>query len=585
MMETYTLKKTATDYFEQGNQLRQAGNLVEAIAAYQAALELDENNCWYFYHVGEILLKLGDLNGAIYYLQTSVRLNAHFSWSHQFLGEALAKMGRTGEAEVAFRQAIALNPTCSWSYYGLAEVLTAENQFQEAIDCCCRSIELYPNFHRPHQCLRSLLDRHGQLEQGAIWYRQLIAQNESSSWLHHFLGELLTQQNRTSEAIACFDRAIALNPNFVWSYYQAGEALLRSGRLYEAISYYKKVIELDPNFRLLYDNFHKIYYGLKYGHDQLQDWQIAEVLSFNRQIIQLWPDCSTAYLCMGDLLGTKRGEVEQAIGYYQAASYYRVLQTHPQFVEHYWQIEQPHRPDFLIIGTMKSGTTSLYGYLTQHPQILPAAQKEVHFFDYAYSGGIDWYCSHFPPISPGANFITGEATPVYFNNIKTIDRIAADLPNVKLIVLLRNPIARTISHYHHHKSWGLEQRSIEEVMQREASLLSTLTDFSQAFEVFPDEPGYLFMSLYVYFLAGWMNAFSKEQVLVLPSEALYEKPIETMARVHAFLGVPDYTLGEYENYFPGQYDRSPTPLQTALAEYFQPHNQRLEEYLGMKFNW
>ncbi|NJL20578.1 MAG: tetratricopeptide repeat protein [Leptolyngbyaceae cyanobacterium SM1_3_5] len=235
--------------------------------------------------------------------------------------------------------------------------------------------------------MRNLLGRHGQLEQGEKWYRQLIASNQNSSWLHHFLGELLACRNRTNEAIASFDRAIQLHPQFVWSYYQAGEALLHNGRLYEAIFYYEKVLELEPNLQQVYDDFYKVYYGLRYGHERLEYWQIDEVIEFHRQIIQLRPDCSIAYLGIGDLLTTKKGEIEQAIGYYQAASYYRVLQTHSQFVEQHWQTEQPHQPDFLIIGTMKSGTTSLYGYLTQHPQILPAAQKEIHFFDYAYSGG------------------------------------------------------------------------------------------------------------------------------------------------------------------------------------------------------
>ncbi|NEQ23676.1 MAG: sulfotransferase domain-containing protein, partial [Microcoleus sp. SIO2G3] len=363
------------------------------------------------------------------------------------------------------------------------------------------------------------------------------------------------------------------------------ETLLRSGRLYEAISYYKKVLELEPEFQLIFDDFYNVYYALKYGHDRLTEKQVGEVLDFHRQIVQRRPDCSTAYLGIGDLLTTKQGQIEQAIGYYQAANYYRLTQTHSHFVERYWQTERHHAPDFLIIGTMKSGTTSLYAYLTQHPQILPASQKEINFFDHAFTGGLDWYFAHFPPIPEGSNFITGEATPNYFSDIKTIDRIATSLPNVKLIVLFRNPVARTISHYHHNKSWGLEQRSIEEAIQREVALVSTLTDISQAFEIYPQEPGYLFMSLYVYFLARWMRTFRKDKVLVLQSEHLYEKPIETMTRVHQFLGMPDHALSEYENHFPGRYSRNPTPIQAALAEYFQPHSQRLEEYLGVKFTW
>ncbi|NJL20577.1 MAG: tetratricopeptide repeat protein [Leptolyngbyaceae cyanobacterium SM1_3_5] len=129
-MEINTFKTTATDHFEAGNQLRQAGDLAGAIAAYQAAFNCEQSNFSYPHHLGEVLLKLGDLEGAIVHFQLAIRLNPHFSWSHHFLGEAFARNGQVAEAEQAFRQAIALNSTCSWSYYGLAEVLAAQNQFQ-----------------------------------------------------------------------------------------------------------------------------------------------------------------------------------------------------------------------------------------------------------------------------------------------------------------------------------------------------------------------------------------------------------------------------------------------------------------------
>ena len=575
----------ATDYFEQGNQLKQEGKLAEAIAAYEAALRNNTDDAFCHYQLGEALLQTGQTEAAIDRLQTSIRLNPNFSWSHHFLGEAWAKLGKLPEAEAAYRQAIALDSQCSWSHYGLGEVLAAQNQLEAAAACCCRSIELNPTFHGPHHCLRQLLNRHGQLERAVGWYRQAITKDPNSSWLHHFLGEVLALQSKVDEAIACYSRAIELNPDFIWSYYCIAELLMRNGRIYQGIQQYKKVIELQPDFQTIYDNFHFIYYGLKYGFTQLNEAQIDEIISFHRQLIQIRVDQPMPYISIGDLLSVK-GEIEPAIGYYQTASYYRLLQTHSHFVEQHWQSQKQQQPNFLIIGTMKSGTTSLYGYLTQHPQILPAIKKEIDFFNYNFHRGFDWYQSHFPPIARDANFITGEATPIYFNDIKSIDRIATSLPNLKLIVVLRNPVARTISHYHHQKTWVFqEQRSLEEAIQREAALLSMLTDLSQAFEIYPQEPGYLFMSLYIYYLARWMSIFPKDRFLVVQSEILYEKPAEIMERIYDFLGVPNHPLGEYENYFPGHYGRSPTPIQQTLAEYFQPHNQRLEEFLGIKFNW
>ena len=107
-------------------------------------------------------------------------------------------------------------------------------------------------------------------------------------------------------------------------------------------------------------------------------------------------------------------------------------------------------PAFLIIGVQKGGTTSLYNYLIQHPHIAPALEKELRFFDYKFHKGLAWYQAHFPLIAY-ARFvqqvyqralITGEASPNYLFDPRAPQRVAHTLPDVKLIVLLRNPVAR-----------------------------------------------------------------------------------------------------------------------------------------------
>src|SRR5690242_8540420 len=80
-------------------------------------------------------------------------------------------------------------------------------------------------------------------------------------------------------------------------------------------------------------------------------------------------------------------------------------------------------PDFLVIGTAKSGTTTLYGWLSEHPFVAAATKKEVHYFDYEYYRGLDWYRSHFPSrreresfaAEHGQPFLTGEASPTYIS--------------------------------------------------------------------------------------------------------------------------------------------------------------------------
>jgi len=121
-------------------------------------------------------------------------------------------------------------------------------------------------------------------------------------------------------------------------------------------------------------------------------------------------------------------------------------------------------PDFLIIGAAKSGTTTLHGWLSEHPFVMPAAEKEIHFFDYEYDRGVDWYRSHFPTKAAadafakehGRPFLTGEASPSYISHQWAPARVAKTLPHVRLIVILRNPVDRAYSQFQMSRREGEE---------------------------------------------------------------------------------------------------------------------------------
>jgi hypothetical protein len=106
-------------------------------------------------------------------------------------------------------------------------------------------------------------------------------------------------------------------------------------------------------------------------------------------------------------------------------------------------------PAFIIVGTQKGGTSSLYSYLCTHPEVWPATKKEVHFFDNHFSETEEWYRSHFPSRLKLklTGRITGEASPYYLFHPLAPRRMADVAPKAKLIMLLRNPVKRAISHY------------------------------------------------------------------------------------------------------------------------------------------
>ena len=128
-------------------------------------------------------------------------------------------------------------------------------------------------------------------------------------------------------------------------------------------------------------------------------------------------------------------------------------------------------PDFIMIGGMKCGTTSLFQYLQQHPGVSRVYVEEVHFFDLHYGRGLNWYRAHFPVKGKGEATICGDDSPYYIFHPLVPARVREDVPGAKLIALLRNPVDRAYSHYHHELRRGREDLSFEKALDREEERL------------------------------------------------------------------------------------------------------------------
>jgi hypothetical protein len=249
----------------------------------------------------------------------------------------------------------------------------------------------------------------------------------------------------------------------------------------------------------------------------------------------------------------------------------------------------PTPPDFLIIGAQKGGTTSLYVYLTQHPQIAHATQKEVHYFDLNFDKGADWYYSQFPQPENDPYKITGEASPYYIFHPHVPQRIYDLCPQVKIIVLLRNPVDRAISHYYHCIKIGYESLSLESAIAQEPErlkgeikkLLASPTYYSYEHQ----HHTYLKRGIYADQLPAWMKLFPKEQILIIKSEDLYTNPSETVNTVLEFLDLPPQQLETYEKYNSTQYQPVSEAVYQQLKDYFRSHNQRLAELCDRDFGW
>lgn len=237
-------------------------------------------------------------------------------------------------------------------------------------------------------------------------------------------------------------------------------------------------------------------------------------------------------------------------------------------------------PDFVIIGTQRGGTTSLYRYLSEHPDVGSALRKEIHFFDRHYEKGMDWYLAHFP--LRGGVPMVGEASPNYLFHPNAPKRAKEVLPRAKFIVLLRNPVDRAYSHYQMRVKRGEEMLSFEEAIEKESERLSADDDpASLAWRHY----SYVRRGLYADQLKRWMSFFSPEQFLVLKSEDLYQNPERILHQTLEYLGLRLWSPADFKAYHLSGYTDMDSATRKRLGEYFAEHNQQLYSFLGRDFGW
>lgn len=245
-------------------------------------------------------------------------------------------------------------------------------------------------------------------------------------------------------------------------------------------------------------------------------------------------------------------------------------------------------PEFLIVGAQKAGTTSLYNCLKQHPQVQTARKKEVHYFSQYYDRGIHWYLEHFPERAPG--ILSGEASPFYLFHPHSAERIAHQLPGVKIIIIVRNPVHRAISHYHQQARRHHEKLPMLEAFQQEPDRINKawarLLAGQQQSGVRIQQSSYLKRGEYLEQLLRYEERFPASQILLLESEAFFENPQPVLEKLFGFLGIETaFMPNDLWPRKPGNYvDTDPATLDF-LKTYFRPHNEALFKHLGYRFNW
>jgi len=259
---------------------------------------------------------------------------------------------------------------------------------------------------------------------------------------------------------------------------------------------------------------------------------------------------------------------------------------------HFYAITGPLRvlPDFIIIGAMKSGTTSLYYNICEHPCVKPASYDEIGYFDVNFHLGKNWYKSMFPTVlekqktlSKFGKFQTGEDTPFYFWNKDAAERIHNMLPQIKLIVILRDPVYRAYSQYNNGVRDGLEKLSFEDMLQVEMKNLEM--ESSNSDEKFFKSRSVLVKGIYDEQLEIWNRIFKKEQIHIISTEELSTNTEITMNSVFDFLELPKHKIKKSKKIKSAKYPEMSQKTKEFLTEFYKPYNKKLFKLMGKEFNW
>lgn len=293
------------------------------------------------------------------------------------------------------------------------------------------------------------------------------------------------------------------------------------------------------------------------------------------------PDEPMLTRMLGDAY-TARGDVATAIPLLVECSRVKTIATRPRLAHLDWPAEPVKKPDFIIIGTPKSGTTSAYAYLGAHPDVLLATIKEISFFreDSKYALGIDWYLSHFPSVAGRDGLVTGEASPGYFYSFKARKRIAEHFPDTKLILFLRNPTARAISGYYQRKKMNGNIPEIGEYFATQFEKQRGLPAWKVA-----KGNGALAGGVYHPTVRQWHASFPKESLLIVRAEDLFTEPAEVMAQVFRHIGVEPVKNARYPVVNKGLYPQADEGLIRRMDEFYKPFNEALYEMIVRDMKW
>lgn len=522
------------NYLDKAKKLETEGQIEKSIALYQKAIALS-NPSGALYEISRLLLKVGRLSKA---LETYQQL---MDWA-------------------------SLDENCDPSQI-------------EAMHC-----------HLGKVVIR-LAIMQGRLEEARELFQRNLDTQNSSFWYLYLFGNVLNKQGDDDNALVFYQRSLEIQPDFYQVNSELGKFFVAQKSWRKAFKHHIDAIRVRPDFHDAHKGWFMCFErcikagGSNYLNEEIDAYRnLVEVNTPNLDMV-------SAYLNMAKA-SIRLGKISEAIQHNEKATYYTVRGSYPCYASRYWDYDISDGPDFIIVGVMKCGTTALYDYITQHPQVIPCAMKEINAeglaqFPRRFRANRDYYLSFFPRINKEEKFVTGEASPIYIRVPSAPKLVLDNFPNAKIIIILREPIKRLISQYNFFLMRDRESRSLEEVIRSEIEILEQESDFFKVIENYGrTNQHFLAHGLYTYYIERWMNLLPDKNFLIIKSEDLRNRPLEVMNQAFDFLGLSEYSSIHITEKNKGNYSSViDEELLFRLQDFYRPHNERLGILLGQNFNW
>jgi len=265
-------------------------------------------------------------------------------------------------------------------------------------------------------------------------------------------------------------------------------------------------------------------------------------------------------------------------------------------------------PNFMIVGAQKAGTTALYEYLSKHPDIQPTKVKELHYFscESLFKNGVEFYRSLFP-IGTSSK-LTFDASPSYLHNTRAPGRILAHNPNIKIIVLLRDPVERAYSAWNMYKKRYLSNRNwffedwvsycgdsgLSIVRRQENRLFDFLHYAADEIELQNNQRSTILEAPIIPHghyhdqIQRYFSLFNRGQILILENVEMLKSTVSCLRKIEAFLGISacDWHDIDLAPVFEGEYSEPVDEKASCfLREYYASSNEQLFALLGKRYQW